>query len=311
MVAPLIWVPSRTFSNHFLAVLTRCVAFFHKSSGLFDWTEPSLPTSLQGRCLSTRSMWFKRIEPPRTFSNHSTAETARCAPCFHRRSAWFNCTKRSLASSLQGEQGVQGASLGWFTCFEPSRTFSNHFPAEITRCVAFTCTRPNPQYLVCPSVCLSGETRCAGFLYTSSGWFKRIEPPRTFLNHIITKRATWRVLSHEESFVLMHSFGVVQAHRTSSNLLEPYHHRDSKVWRVLSHEFGVVRLYRTISSYIVTGETRWRRCPMSSGWFECTEPSLSTMLQRKQGLHGAYALVRGDSSTSNLLEPSRTTSAQR
>ena len=34
---------------------------------------------------------------------------------------------------------------------------------------------------------------------------------------------------------------MVQAHRTSSNLLEPHQYRDSKVCRVLSHEFGVVR----------------------------------------------------------------------
>ena len=130
------------------------------------------------------------------------------------------------------------------------------------------------------------------------------------------------------------------AHRTSSNLLEPHLHRDSKVWRVLSHVFGVVRLYRTFSIYIVTRETRcagclctssgWFKhiepprtfsnhiiteiarcgefCPMRSGWFDCTEPSLSTLLQGKQGVQGAYALVRGGSSTSNLLEPSRTTS---
>ena len=32
---------------------------------------------------------------------------------------------------------------------------------------------------------------------------------------------------------------------------------------------------------------------MSSGWFDCTEPSLSTSLQGKQGEQGAYALVRG------------------
>ena len=136
---------------------------------------------------------------------------------------------------------------------------------------------------------------------------------------------------------------MVQAHRTSSNLLEPHHHRDSKVWRVLPNEFGVVRWYRTFSIYIVTGETRcagclctssgWFKhieplrtfsnhiiteiarcgefCRMSSGWFDGTEPSLSTLLQGKQGVQGAYALVRGGSSTSNLLEPSRTTSSQR
>ena len=33
------------------------------------------------------------------------------------------------------------------------------------------------------------ETRCAGFSYTSSGWFKRREPPRTVLNHIMTEIA--------------------------------------------------------------------------------------------------------------------------
>ena len=44
---------------------------------------------------------------------------------------------------------------------------------------------------------------------------------------------------------------------------------------------------------------------MSSGWFDHTEPSLSTSLQGKQGVQGAYALVRGGSSTSNLIESSR------
>ena len=32
---------------------------------------------------------------------------------------------------------------------------------------------------------------------------------------------------------------------------------------------------------------------MSSGRFDCTEPSLSTSLQGKQGVHGAYELVQG------------------
>ena len=53
---------------------------------------------------------------------------------------------------------------------------------------------------------------------------------------------------------------------------------------------------------------------MSSGWFDCTEPSLTTSLQGNQGVQGAYALVRGGSSasnSSNILEPSRTTSLHR
>ena len=50
---------------------------------------------------------------------------------------------------------------------------------------------------------------------------------------------------------------MVQAHRTSSKLLEPRHCRDSNVCRVLS-----------------------------LGWFE---PSLTTSLQGKRGVQGAYA----------------------
>ena len=130
---------------------------------------------------------------------------------------------------------------------------------------------------------------------------------------------------------------MVQAHRTSSNLLEPHHRRDNKVCRAFSHEFGVVRLCRTFSNYIFRGETRCTGClctsssasnlfsnhiiaeiarrveffDMSSGWFDCTEPSPTTSLQGKQGVQGAYALVRGGSSASNLFEPSQTTSSQR
>ena len=132
------------------------------------------------------------------------------------------------------------------------------------------------------------------------------------------------------------------AHRTSSNLLEPQQHKDSKVWRGLSPEFGVVRLYRTFSMYLVTGETRsagclcnssgWFKhseplrtysnhnitelarcgevCHKSSGWFDCTEPSLATTVQGKQGVQGASALVRGGSSTANHSEPTRTTTSQ-
>ena len=144
---------------------------------------------------------------------------------------------------------------------------------------------------------VTGETRSAGCLCTSSGWFKHIEPHRIFSNHIITEIARCVEFCHMSSGWfdctepslstslqgqqgmqgVVHLFGVVQAHRTSSNLLEPHHYKDSKVCRVLSHEFGVVRLYPTFSIYIVT----------------------------------AYALVRGGSSTSNLIEPSRTTSLQR
>ena len=136
----------------------------------------------------------------------------------------------------------------------------------------------------------------------------------------------------------MHLFGVVQAHRTSSNLLEPHHYKDSKLCRVLSQEFGVVRLYRTLSIYIVTEIARcagclctcsgWfkhiepRRsfsnhiitdiircvefCHMSSGWFYSTEPSLSTSLQGQQGMQGVaylFGVVQAHRTSSNLPEP--------
>ena len=66
---------------------------------------------------------------------------------------------------------------------------------------------------------------------------------------------------------------MVQAHRTSSNLLEPHHYKDSKVCSVLSHEFGVVRLYRTFSIYIVTEIARCAGCLCTcSGWFKNIEP---------------------------------------
>ena len=73
---------------------------------------------------------------------------------------------------------------------------------------------------------------------------------------------------------------LVRGGSSASNLLEPHHDRDSRAFRVLSYEFGVVRLYRTFSNYIFPGET---------------------------SVQGAYALVWGGSSVSNLLEPSRTT----
>ena len=163
----------------------------------------------------------------------------------------------------------------------------------------------------------------------SSGWFDCTEPSLS--------------TSLQGKQGVQGAYALVRGGSSTSNLLEPHHYRESKVFRVLSHEFGVVRLYRTFSIHIVTGESRcegclctslgWfkhiepRRtfsnyiiteiarcvefCPMSSGWFDCTEPSLSTSLQGKQRVQGAYALVRSVSRTSNLIEPSRTTSLQR
>ena len=181
---------------------------------------------------------------------------------------------------------------------------------------------------------VAGETRCAGCLCTCSGLFKHIEPRRTFLNHIITEIAKCVNFCHMSSGWFDH---------TEPPLSTSLQGKQSKVWKLLSHEFGVVRPHRTFSVYIVTGETRSAGClftssgcfkhiephrifpnhiiteivrciefcHMSSGWFDCTEPSLFTSSLGKQGMQGTYAVVRGGSSTSNLIESSRTTSLQR
>ena len=106
------------------------------------------------------SQEFGIVRLYRTFSNDSVTGKTRCAACF--------CT-----------------SSGWFKHIEPPRTLSNHSLTELARCGElchmssewFDCTEP------------TGETRCAGCLCTSSGWFKHNEPPRTFSNHLITELA--------------------------------------------------------------------------------------------------------------------------
>ena len=161
-------------------------------------------------CLCKSSGWFKHIEPHRTYSNHIITEIARCGEVCHMSSGWVDCTEPSLGTSLQGKQGVRGANA-------------------IVRGGSSTSNLIEPKRTT-----------------TRSGWFKHIEPHRTFSNHNITEIAR-------------------------------------------------------------CGEV----CHISSGWFHCTEPSLSTSLQEKQGVQGAYAIVRGGSSTLNFLEPTRTTTAQR
>ena len=197
------------------------------------------------RCLCT---WIKHIEPHRTFSNHIITDIARCLEFCHMSSGWFDCTEPFLSTSLQGETRCAGCLCtcsGWFKHIEPRQTFPNHIITEIAKCVEFC--------------------------HMSSGWFDHTEPS-----------LSTSLQGNKECRVLMQLFGVVEAHRTSSNLPEP-------------HEIAkCVEL-----------------CHMSSGWFDHTEPSLSTSLQGKQGVQGAYALVRGGSSTSNLVEPSQTTSLQR
>ena len=126
--------PHRTFSNHSITEIATCVEFYHMSSVWFDSTEPSIyivtGKTRCASCLGLNSGWFKHIEPHRTFSNHFIRETAKCGEFCHRSSGWFDCTEPSLATALQGKQGVQGASVlvqggsSTSNLLEPSRTTS-------------------------------------------------------------------------------------------------------------------------------------------------------------------------------------------
>ena len=128
---------------------------------------------------------------------------------------------------------------------------------------------------------VTGCNKVCRVLCTCSGC---IESPRTFSNHIITKIARYVAFCHMSSgwfdctepslsTSLKGKQGVQGAYGLVSNLLEPHHYSDSKVFRVLSHEFGVVRPYLTFSIYIATGETRSAGCLCSSsGWFKHIEP---------------------------------------
>ena len=106
-------------------------------------------------------------------------------------------------------------SSGWFEHIEPHRTSSNHM--------------------------VSGRAKCVEFCHIGSGWFVRPEPP--YLQ---------RYMESKVCRVLMYWFGVVQAHRTSSNLS--------------THISG--QLARCVGF-----------CLMGSGWFNRTEPPLPTSLQ--------------------------------
>ena len=99
---------------------------------------------------------------------------------------------------------------------------------------------------------------------------------------------------NKECRVLMQKFGVVQAPRTSSNLLEPQQHRVSKVWRGLSQAFGVGRLYRTFSIYSVTGETRSAGCVVQALRTSANlhEPQHHRENKVWRGLSPAFGVVR-------------------
>ena len=56
----------RTYTNHTITALARCVG-----------------------CLCTSSGWYKHSEPHRTYTNHTSTERARCEGCLYTSSGWF------------------------------------------------------------------------------------------------------------------------------------------------------------------------------------------------------------------------------
>ena len=156
------------------------------------------------------------------------------------------------------------------------------------------------------------RARYIDFFHTSSGWFDWTEPSPTtslqgiqgvlnaLLREVHTSSNLLELYPHRESKVyrlLSHGFRVVRLHRTSSSLLEPQRHRASKVWRVLSQECGVVR---TSSNLLEPQHHRaskvWRVLSQEFGVV-----SLYRTLQGKQGVQGPYAIVRVVQSGSPLL----------
>ena len=88
----------RTFSNRIFTRGSRCVVYLY-----------------------TCSRWFNHSEPPRTFSNHFSAEKARCALVYHEfgvvrlyrtfsnhSSKWFDYAEPFRTTYPQGDQSVYG-----------------------------------------------------------------------------------------------------------------------------------------------------------------------------------------------------------
>ena len=166
----------RTYTNHTILTITelaRCEGCLSTRSGWFKHIEPHRSYTSHTiteiarcvGCLGTSSGWFKHSEPQRTYTKHPSTEIARCVGCLCTRSGWFKHSEptRTTPSRRAMCVGYFCTSSGWFTHLEPQRTYTNHTITERARCVGCFCTR--------------------------SGWFKHSEPPRSYTLHTITEIA--------------------------------------------------------------------------------------------------------------------------
>ena len=103
----------------------------------------------------------------------------------------FGVVRQGAAYAL-GRGG--SSSLNLFEPFEPQ----HHKASKVWRGLspAFGVVR---LYRTFSSYSFAGETRCAGCLCTSSGWFKHIEPHRTDTNYSITEIARCVEVYHMSS----------------------------------------------------------------------------------------------------------------
>ena len=120
-----------------------------------------------------------------------------------------------------------------------------------------------------------------GAICTSSMRFKHIERHRTFLNYILTEIARYIDFFHTSSGW----FDCTEPSLTTS--LQGIQGVQGAIC-TSSMRFKHIERHRTFLNYILTEIARnIEFFHMSSGWFDCTEPSLTTSLQGIQGVQGA------------------------
>ena len=209
---------------------------------------------------------FGAVRLYRTFSLYIVAGETRCA--------WCLCP-----------------SSGWFKHIEPLHYRASKMWRVLTH--EFGVVRPYQNFSINS---VKGEARCAGCLCTRSGWFKHIEPHRTYTNHTITELARC-VETHVTNLYtpsyfcddvvrvgslrfavkqgVQGTYALVRGGSSTLNSCDKPLHTLLLLCCCGSRRFDAV--HRTYSNHSITELARCGEvCHMSSGWFDCTEPSLVT-----------------------------------